>query len=648
MKTKMIASLIGLAFTHSTFAADTIELDDITVKANRFERKDTETTYASEIHTEKQIEASGAATLYDYLAQQSSVNLGSYFGNKATPTMNLRGYGSDNGNQNVVVIVDGQRLNTIDSFPQLISAIPLANIDRIEITKGSGSVIYGDGATAGTIQIYTKNKKGITASTSFGNHGQQNHYVNAGLSEKYFDLSANASHDSNDGYSVADKTGHRDEFTGDTQNIKLKIKPTESFRLLASGTNSRNDIRYPNSLTQAQFNSNPSQNGTASTAYTHQGLYSKQWSVGFEYNVTSQIKIAATHFNEDKTSNFLASNFKYDYLNKSNDLSISYNDELLSAIAGVQSFDGDRDSGFDNTSKDSLAEFINTEYRPTWLSKALTLSGGLRTEKIKYHYAPTFGTALDSKDNLNAWDIGANYRFSSEFSTFINLNKAYLAPNIDSFFTFDNTGATVFNAFIKPQESKTLNIGFNHVVTNNRLKATVYYASLDNEIFLDRSLGGFNNTNIDKSHKYGLELQDYFKISDNLNASIIYNYTRAIIDSEIRDDGSNIDGKTLPSTPKHSVVANLSYKFLDHASVNLNQVWRSSAYASEDFLNNAAQRQEHYESTNVALSYEYKNMQFFTSVTNLFEHANSIQVRDDTIYPIDFSRTWRVGMKADF
>ena len=183
MKKTTIASLVGLAFTSPVFAVEKISLDDVLVSASRFERRESETTYASEIHTAKQIEASGAATLYDYLAQQSSLNIGSSFGSKATPSINLRGYGGENGAQNVVIVVDGQRINSIDSVPQLIAAIPLGNIERIEISKGSGSVAFGDGATAGVIQIFTKNKTGVTVSSSFGNYGQQNHFINAGISE---------------------------------------------------------------------------------------------------------------------------------------------------------------------------------------------------------------------------------------------------------------------------------------------------------------------------------------------------------------------------------------------------------------------------------------------------------------------------------
>lgn len=54
MKKTIIASLVGLALSPSAYSAESIELDDITVKSNRFERKESETTYASEIHTAKQ------------------------------------------------------------------------------------------------------------------------------------------------------------------------------------------------------------------------------------------------------------------------------------------------------------------------------------------------------------------------------------------------------------------------------------------------------------------------------------------------------------------------------------------------------------------------------------------------------------------
>ena len=649
MSKKIIASLlaqsVALAFATPSYSAENIDLDEVTVKANRFERKDTETTYASEVHTAKQIEASGAATLYDFLAQQSSVTVLPYFGNKASPSLDIRGYGSENGFQNIVITVDGQRLNNIDLTPQLIGAIPLGNIERIEISKGSGSVIYGDGAMAGAIQIYTKNKTGVTVSSSLGNFGQKNSTLNAGISEQYIDLSASLAHDSHDGFSKKDIFGDKDKFANNTQNVKLKIKPTDNLRFNVEGTSARVNTYYVGTLSEAEFKDNPRQN--LGNQYTEQDYDVDQWRIGVEYDVTSKLKISATHFREDKRSefvNFFSESF-YDY--DSNDIALSYNGDEFSVIGGVQTFDGNRSAaaGFfspaNKTTKNNKGVFVQTEYRPTWLSDALTVSAGARNEKVKYRYAASPGTKLSDSESLDAWDIGANYRFSPELTAFANYNQAFQAPDIDRFFTFFGT----FNAFIAPAKSKTFNIGLNHTNSKNRFKMTAFRADLKDEIYFNSVT--FTNTNIDTSHKYGLELQDHFSFTDDLSAGLIYAYTRAIIDRE-KDFAGAVNGNDLPGVPKHAITANLNYKFLGAGNINLSHAWRKSTYAFNDFANNATQKQGHYESTNIAVSYRYKKAQIFAAVNNIFEHENSLQVADDAIYPVDFMRTWRVGVRADF
>ncbi len=651
MKKTIIASLFGLALPSIAYAVENIALDDITVKSNRFERKDTETTYASEIHTADDIELSGVATLYDFLAQQTSLNVLSSFGSKLTPSINLRGFGNENGSQNVVITLDGQRLNNIDGQAQLLGAIPLANIDRIEISKGSGSVIYGDGATSGAIQIYTKKKTGVTASTSLGNFGQKNSYIHAGISEQYIDLSASSAHDSVDGFSKKDATGHRDQSTSNTQNVKLAIKPIDGLRLIAEGTSSRNDIRYITPITRAQFRDNPRNVGLNSlgnpSTFTQQDLDTNQWKVGGDYQINDTLSFSAIHFQEDKTSAFPGFVSRYDY--RGNDISLRFNNEIVSAIIGYQDFEGDRKTSDNTTTKDNRAIYINTEYRPIWLDKDLTLSAGARQESVSYQFQPTIGNTLKDNENLNAWDIGANYRFSKALSAFANYNKSYQAPDIDRFFAQDFSEfpivSTQFNGFIKPAEVKTLNIGLNYLTERNRFKMTAFYADLNNEFFLLKPV--FFNRNLDKSHKYGIEIQDFFKFNRQLNASIIYNYTRAIVDRE-NDDGNVIRNKNLPGAPKHTLVTNINYQFLNTMNVNVNHTWRAKAYAFDDFQNNFNQRQNSYNATNIALNYQYKNLNFFTAVSNIFAQENSIQIQDDAIYPIDFVRTWRVGMRADF
>lgn len=649
MKKKVLYSVIATLFTSQVFAED-LEVDTVTVKSSGFERKDTETTYASEIHTSKQIEASGATTLFDYLAQQSSLNITPYNGNRATPAINLRGYGNENGYQNVVITVDGQRLNNIDLQPALLAGIPLSNIDRIEISKGSGSVRYGDGATAGAIQIYTKTKTGVSVSTSWGNYGQKNHYASAGLSEEKIDLSMSLAHDSYDGFSKKDDTGHHDQFTSNTQNAKVKIKPTDSLRVSAEATNSRNDIRYVNPLSKAVFDRNPK---TATGTYPDQAFNTNQWRLGAEWDISEQLQLRATHFNEDKFSEFVSSTpSTANSIYKSNEIVLRYQTESLNVLGGYQNFDGDRkrwsDFGVvtsDVTTKKNEATFIQTEY----VVNQWTFSAGARNESVRYNFKPVinpFSTAAaKERDRLDAWDIGVNYRFSQELSVFSNYNQAYQAPDIDRLFGFGGG----FNGFLTPAKVKTFNVGANHTTASNRLKVSAFHANLDDEIFLIPTGFplAFTNTNLDKTHKYGLEIQDYYQINSQLAVSILYNYVRAKIDRESNGGGA-FNGKDLPGVPKHNLVANLNWKFYPKASFNLNHTWRSEAYAFNDFTNSFSQKQDIYSSTNLAVNYQYNQYTVFAAVNNLFEHENSVQVQDNVIYPVDFVRTWRVGFRADF
>ena len=85
-------------------------------------------------------------------------------------TIDLRGFG-DTANSNTLILLDGQRLNPIDSGSISWSTIPLANIERIEIIRGAGTVLYGDRATGGVINIIT-DKSGLAAQPYRGRHGR--------------------------------------------------------------------------------------------------------------------------------------------------------------------------------------------------------------------------------------------------------------------------------------------------------------------------------------------------------------------------------------------------------------------------------------------------------------------------------------------
>ncbi len=77
------------------------------------------------------------------------------YGTGKTASVDIRGFG-ETGALNTFVLVDGRRVNEIDLSGVDWTQIPLDQMERIEIVRGSGSVLYGDNAVGGVINIITK------------------------------------------------------------------------------------------------------------------------------------------------------------------------------------------------------------------------------------------------------------------------------------------------------------------------------------------------------------------------------------------------------------------------------------------------------------------------------------------------------------
>ena len=80
-------------------------------------------------------------------------------------SLDLRGFGS-NSSQNMVVVLDGVRMSENELSGPMLSTIPIDTVERIEIMRGGASVLYGEGATGGVIQIVTKRAATETAAAA--------------------------------------------------------------------------------------------------------------------------------------------------------------------------------------------------------------------------------------------------------------------------------------------------------------------------------------------------------------------------------------------------------------------------------------------------------------------------------------------------
>ena len=105
--------------------------------------------------------------IHDILNMETSINSRSIYGTNSSgnkTTIDIRGMGAQ-AKSNVLILINGQRLNNIDMSEIDFPSIPSQSIDRVEIIKGNAaSVLYGDGAIGGAINIITNpelNKKNI-------------------------------------------------------------------------------------------------------------------------------------------------------------------------------------------------------------------------------------------------------------------------------------------------------------------------------------------------------------------------------------------------------------------------------------------------------------------------------------------------------
>ena len=656
----LAASLSTILFTNTANAVIgpiKITLNPTEISSNYFNEVDTLAPFSSEVYTEKDIKASKSNSIYDFLTQNTSLTLAPSSGNKFSQSIAARGYGLTNGYQNIVVTLNGRRLNNIDMQTSNIGGININNVEKIEITKGSGSVVYGDNAMAGAIHIFTKNNTDIETSTSIGNYGLQERDISFGTQEGNFNINASIDSLDHGGYGSNDSIGNKDK--GEQSNANLGVG--YSF---GNGTDiqidySKNYVnnKYPFSVTKAEFDADP---GFDYDGKARNQREASAWNKGLKITTpigdnleitfdTSKVKKYSQTRSGTATGYGAWSRSDYDYSN--NDLIVSFKNGNLKIDSGIKSSKAFRKGSSNTLTKDNMGIFSQLQ-----LTRNNTLfSIGVRKETVDHKYQPNSGTGDIKETKFNAFDIGFNSKLSETTSIFSNYNQAFQSPDVDRYFKWNASyTGLVYDGNLKAPTSKTFNIGINHLTDNSKTKATLFRANLKNEIYLCKQASASecglygDNTNLDKSHKYGLELQNKYNVNSKLSTNVNYAYTVAKIDSEDKGSGA-FNGKTHPMTSKHNISVSAMFSLNDKANMTLTQKYRSKGFASEDFSNTFTQKQMAYNSTDFNFSYTTdKELELNFDVENLFDNSYGTVLRDDVIYPANFTRNIKLSISRKF
>jgi iron complex outermembrane receptor protein len=608
---KTLLSLAAIAtLTTSSLAEDNnisngITLQILEVSSSAIKTDELRSTDAVEVYTSEEIEKAHVQNVYEFLNQQTSV--------VTMPT------GGDGANAGVINITTKK------------------NNDR-EITVYGGTYINNDGVT------------GIVD----GPYGTQDASFYAGYADDLMSVSATGEYQKNDGMRDLTITGPKDETKLQTGSIDLTLTPIEALELRLSGSSTRANINYAGSLTLQQYEENPFQAGNS---YTEQDYDTDVVSAGMSYFITDALSLNFDANHEKKSSDNtsvwfgtaypFAANYVYDSLTAT----LDYNNDIVALSLGVNGFSGDRNSDATSysiastTTKENLAAFVMTE----WYIGNSTLKAGYRYEQVNYKFEDALQLSEDKHD-LQGAEAGYNYRFSDTQSLFGNFAHSYQAPDVDRFFTY---GA--FNEFIDPMQANNYTLGYNNIQATNKFKVSAYYIDLKNEIYYYKDLVNSYpspslsvNTNIDKSHKYGLDIYDKWLITPSFNVVFNYNYVQAIIDEEIGRNGEDYAGKKLPGVSNHNVKATLSYLPNEFTTFAITETYRSEAYAMNDFNNDFSQKQDPYMSTDISATYTKDNYELFAKINNLFNQKNGLWIQDDAIYPVNFATSGIVGFKLKY
>ena len=119
-------------------------LDTMVVTATRTEKRDVDVPASTEIITYEDIVDSGSVNAMEAVSKMLGVDYNTYLpGGSAQTSMtneiNVRGF-----SYGTLILVNGNPINLNNTY--VIDAIPAEAIERIEVVKGGGSVLYGSEA----------------------------------------------------------------------------------------------------------------------------------------------------------------------------------------------------------------------------------------------------------------------------------------------------------------------------------------------------------------------------------------------------------------------------------------------------------------------------------------------------------------------
>jgi iron complex outermembrane recepter protein len=644
----------------------------ITIYATRFEQSVDDSLPQTIIITDKEIQKSGLSNVSEVLQKIGGLTVKQNLDGSSNGVIDIRGFG-DAADNNVLVLLDGIRLSENEQASARTSLVPLEAIDHIEITRGGNSVLYGDGATGGTINIVTKsNLDDLTVVTAgVGSYSGLQSSVFHSRKSGEVNLTFFGRQNNNSGY--RDNSGTAERSAGFSAINHLS--GSDSIGMRATLSNER--VKLPGALPISYLNTSPRSTevpGYTSTAH----VYTSSLTLFSTFRLNSDLQFKAD-FNHSTKSNDWNYNYNASSVYSGYDPAVNpgqspyatgntYSNSHTNSFSPrlkLENFlvkGGDLITGYDwrefeksqsayKTDSDSTLyngapnTYDGSNSSQSFNSKAIYIRSSLpisETDSVviggrrqNYHQESNSNYYINgdisncggfcgpssypfvASGSANAYEFQYNSNFGQNSKFYIRDSQNFRFANLD-----DNSLAS--NNNLKPQTSHDYELGY--IFHDYKFKSSIdfYLSHLTNEIGFD----GAYNVNFDPTKRQGIETMNRYAVNAKLSL------TGALNLSESKFTAGQFEGKTVPGTSSVTGAIGAQYQMSPKERLSWQTRISSSAYASGDMINSQGQRSG-YGVNDISYMYSENKWQLIGSVNNIFnKNYTDTAIYKSSYYPL--------------
>ncbi|MEO8627356.1 MAG: TonB-dependent receptor [Betaproteobacteria bacterium] len=636
------------------------------------------TPHGVSVISEADIARSTATSVPELLSRAANLNLQSFTGNAKKAVIDMRGMGATAGS-NVLVLVDGERLNETDSSGADLSTIPMSQIERVEIIRGGGSVRYGSGAVGGVINIITKHpapdgQLHLDLLGRVGSYETTDLRANLSAGTGAFAGAVNASSFNTNGYRQNNAVSARDGAAElhwfpaklGLSDVSLRAAHHEdttglpgpvSAQAFAAGPDARRVSNAPfdtSSTTDDLYSlgtqANIGTGGLLSLKLSYRDRdnpyvigYTPLLSPAAQRSlITSQRKDARIHYDQQFEALGLPQTItagvdlqRADFLRADNgtsnigsstrrtgsvDWQGYYTSTTLRAPHGFALNAGVRADHFHTDVQDSLL-----------MDCPFIFPGGV---PVRTSCVNTF-QPLHSQGgtwNNRAFDIGLTWDATASITGFASVSRNFRNPNLDELILAADT--------LRPQTGRTVEVGLRYSQRDNlELSATVFHMKINDEIYfgLDPQTGTAVNRNFDQpTRRVGGELEARWRALTTLSVRASVGYVAA------QFEGSDA---YVPLVPRTTANAELQWAPKDWLQWLFSARYVGRRFDGNDFTNNQYPVLPSYVVCDTAVRLQRGRFELSVGINNLFNQVYSTIGYSATYYPMP-DRNFYVQLRA--